>query len=305
MVSDRITQQIKTELSACKKSFTLVSAYCKLQALKQLDSSILEHCIKKTLIVRLRLADVLSGATELELYPFCAEHGWSLYFKLDLHAKLYLFDDNHFIIGSANATSNGLGICSDGNYEMAVTGIANQDDIKTVHDLINNSTEITESLYSKMKEYVQLKRKDIQLPDYGEWPRDILFPALPDFSSLSPNDFPPFEDPDEDLSATKVFLNLPPSASNSEIEYAFSKTKGYEWLYHTLTKEDDHKKRFRDTVLLLDNQMKGVDHKACKVCLHNLQEWIKSFQSLEIAAYPYRIDGYSHEFAIKSLQEEQ
>ena len=119
LISQQILDRICAELSNITESFTLISAYCKTPLVEYLDTFI-DRPLVKNLIVRLKPEDILAGATDIELYPYCKEHGWSMFFRLDLHAKTYIFDNLRCVLGSANATSSGLSIGGIGNYEMGV-----------------------------------------------------------------------------------------------------------------------------------------------------------------------------------------
>ena len=105
LLSDKLLKCISEELSELKESVLIISAYCKLPLIKYFDSCIKNVNADKTLVVRFRPDDIISGSSDLELYSYCKDNGWKLYFRLDLHAKTYVFDRIRCIIGSANATS--------------------------------------------------------------------------------------------------------------------------------------------------------------------------------------------------------
>lgn len=62
--------------------------------------------------------DLLSGSSELELYPFCKEKKITLYINNKIHLKVYSVDLKSAIIASGNISHNGL--MPDGNYECGV-----------------------------------------------------------------------------------------------------------------------------------------------------------------------------------------
>ena len=63
-------------------------------------------------------ADILSGSSDLELYPFCKEHGFTLYVSKGLHLKIYSMDLTSCILATGNISRNGL--LPGGNHEAAV-----------------------------------------------------------------------------------------------------------------------------------------------------------------------------------------
>ena len=59
LVSQKILDCIRDELSASRESFLLISAYCKLPLVKYFDSCIVNTSIEKKLVVRFRPDDTL------------------------------------------------------------------------------------------------------------------------------------------------------------------------------------------------------------------------------------------------------
>ena len=83
LVSQKILNRIRDELSRTTESFLLISAYCKLPLVKYFDTCISNANIniENKLIVRFRPEDITSGASDLEIYPYCRNNGWKLYFR--------------------------------------------------------------------------------------------------------------------------------------------------------------------------------------------------------------------------------
>ena len=97
---------LKQELGKVSQQLIVVSAFVKIEALKELDSY-LTTPIEKILLVRFRKSDILANSTDLDLYEYCKSNGWKMYFNFDLHSKIYVFDKETFFVGSANATLSG------------------------------------------------------------------------------------------------------------------------------------------------------------------------------------------------------
>ena len=76
LVSQQILDQIRTELASSTESFLLISAYCKLPLVEYFDSCIVNPNIEKKLVVRFLREDITSGASDLEIYPYCKQHGY-------------------------------------------------------------------------------------------------------------------------------------------------------------------------------------------------------------------------------------
>ena len=188
LISQQILDRICTELSNITESFTLISAYCKTPLVEYLDTFI-DRPLVKNLIVRLKPEDILAGATDLELYPYCKEHGWSMFFRLDLHAKTYIFDNLRCVLGSANATSRGLSIGGVGNYEMAVLNEIDDSDRQQVRNLFRSSVRMTDALYADMKTAISSMESQHTPRASAKWPEEINQFFHPDFSLLFSEDF--------------------------------------------------------------------------------------------------------------------
>ena len=298
IVKEQIRNRIKAELSNCNDSFTLISAYCKLSAVRFIDSIVFDRPLKKRIIVRMRPIDLIKRSTDLELYPYCANNGWELYFKTDLHAKLYFFDNTRFIIGSSNATSSGLILNDKGNFEMAVIGKAKSDDCQLVLDLIQESTRMTDAIYAVMKKYIEPLMIETRQEEYEEWPYDVTQLFSPDLSSLNIEDFPPCENPFHESSAAE-FLDISPNADIAEITSAFSTKKCYQWLIKLLADDEDHKMQFWEVKNAINSALIGEHSiRDARDCLSRLQQWIEALELSEVGVdLPGR---HSHRFFLRT-----
>ena len=193
LVSQKILDRISDELSKSTESFLLISAYCKLPLVKYFDTCISNIGIEKKLIVRFRPEDILFGASDLDIYPYCRDNGWKLYFRLDLHAKTYVFDRLRCIIGSANATGSGMNIGGFGNYEMAAVCELAEKDIQALKLLLLGSVEMNDSIYEIMHHAVDVQ--DTVATGLLQWPKKITDMFQPEYSLLFAEDFPPCAHP--------------------------------------------------------------------------------------------------------------
>jgi len=119
LIFEELKENLSQDLKKAEKNISIITAYCKKQALELIDSQILENQnISKRILVRFSLNDILTKATDLEIYDYCKKNNWNLYIQLNVHAKVYLIDEKICYMGSANATNNGLSIGRRGNLEM-------------------------------------------------------------------------------------------------------------------------------------------------------------------------------------------
>ena len=101
---------IADQVASSTETLHIISAFCKESAMKFIEANIKNELSEKRVMVRFLLSDILSGATDLNLYEFCKSNGWQMYVRFDLHAKTYIFDRKRCILGSANMTSRGIGL---------------------------------------------------------------------------------------------------------------------------------------------------------------------------------------------------
>lgn len=297
LVSQKILDRIQAELSKSTESFLLVSAFCKLPLVKYFDSCIATPSIDKKLVVRFRPDDLRAGASDLDIYPYCKDNGWKLYFRLDLHAKTYVFDRLRCIIGSANATSSGLNIGGDGNYEMATACGLEDDDLHALDLLLLGAVEMNDDIYNLMQTTLDLHTHSNT--ENLAWPKEILELFVPDYSLLFAEDFPlclhPVDATEEDL----VFLNLHHGASMDAIRQAFSNSKSFLWLYNLIKDHEAQEMYFGAISASLHNVLLNEPkpyRKDVKQLLSNLLSWITD---LEINAL--KVDRPNHSQRVRYI----
>lgn len=110
-------------------------------------------------ITRIYLEDLLSKVNSIEAIEMMIKAGIKVYAQKWLHTKLYLFDNNVGIIGSANFTSGGFG----GNIELSLMASNESDLINQIENycnleldkLKNNGGEVTLEMLSEIKKDYQ------------------------------------------------------------------------------------------------------------------------------------------------------
>ncbi len=69
-------------------------------------------------ITRWRRDDLMSGVSDPEVFEFCRERGYTLKCNPRLHAKVYSWDLDDALVGSANLTDSGMGEGESTNIEV-------------------------------------------------------------------------------------------------------------------------------------------------------------------------------------------
>lgn len=284
LISKSILGDINEEISKCTESFIVISAFCKLSLIKHFDSLLSHSVVEKKLIVRMKPEDIIKGATDLQLYDYCKQNGWILYFKTDLHAKTYVFDHVRCIVGSANATASGLSVGGVGNYEMATTSNLDSDDCAAIANLVEYSVEMTDEIYQIMKDHISNCNKSRNLNSL-KWPDEINRLNKIDYSILFAEDFPNVNNPFEEVGSEFGYWNNISDLSNEEILNLFAETKCYLWLKEELKKKENHELYFGEATVLLHNVLLNDPkpyRREVKELLANLLSWIEVLGCKEI-----------------------
>ena len=119
---------------------------------------ILADCMEKAtdlrayIITRFYREDFIQGVSDIKTLKKLNECGVQIYALQDLHAKLYLFDDDHALIGSANFTSGGF----KSNHELSLY-IADEPDVND--SLVDYFEELLEAILAQSPEYLLTSEK--------------------------------------------------------------------------------------------------------------------------------------------------
>jgi len=162
------------------------SAFIKDYALNKLLSS--APASEQAFVVRWRTEDILSGASDLNIYHTLKSAGHRLYINESLHAKIVFYKSNRALIGSGNLTSRGMGLTEKYNLESASLIELLETDWQVINQLINDSIEVTDDLYSDFKKHLlQEKEKKKSEPtveyDFSKHRKKYSLNSLPDSSS--------------------------------------------------------------------------------------------------------------------------
>ncbi len=271
LISNGILKKIEEEIHNCSQSFYAISAFCKITLLEFFDSNLSEDVYEKKLVVRMRPEDIICGATDISLYEYCKKHNWKLYFNFDLHAKTYVFDKMRCIVGSANATSTGMSLDCNGNYEMATVSILDNKDRQAIGELVENSVLMIDKTYSimcKSLEKMKIEKEHTSLI----WPDEIRNLYKKKIDVLFVEDFPAQFSPLD-------FIGM------EDIKVDFYNSKGYQWIKDELMKKDSHELYFGEASSLLHNKLVKDPkpyRKEVKELLSNLLNWIVELGCEEI-----------------------
>ena len=292
-----VKQKIIDEVSQASDNLQIISAFCKLQAIKFIDENISRPIKSKKLMVRFLLSDILNGATDFELYDYCKANGWQMYVRFDLHAKTYIFDRKRCILGSANLTSKGLGLSLHGNYELSSFATVDDSDLKKIDTLFDNAILMTDELYAEMKSDYGIAQNHQAPFKTFKWNTSIEQKFNPKFDLLFTYDFPSTPAPNFSDVNTFEFLEIGYIPSQEELKQAFRWSKAYLWLQNYISSCPEKASYFGGVTEALHDTFVNDPkpyRKEVKDLLANLLGWIQALNMEDIA-----IDRPNHSQRIK------
>ena len=293
-----VKQKIVDEVSHATDNLQIISAFCKLPAIKFIDENISHPIKNKKLMVRFLLSDILHGATDFELFDYCKANGWQLYVRFDLHAKTYIFDRKRCILGSANLTSKGLGLSLHGNYELSSFAEVDDSDLKKIDALFDNAILMTDELYVTMKSDYETAQSNQAPSKTFKWNTSIEQKFNPKIDLLFTYDFPSTSAPNFSDVNTFEFLEIGYIPSQEELKQAFRWSKAFLWLYNYVSSCPDKTSYFGGVTAALHNTLVNDPkpyRKEVKDLLANTLGWV---QALNIEDVTIDIPNYSQRIRV-------
>ena len=112
-------EAVVTLLATAKETCLIVAPFIRSQALQEVLEAIPDG-VETTIVTRWRPADLLAGASDLEVFDIASARDIPLYLRYDLHAKMFTADRT-CLVGSANVTETALGWRIPANLELVTT----------------------------------------------------------------------------------------------------------------------------------------------------------------------------------------
>lgn len=235
LFSQEILNAVNEELRVAKDSVQIISAYCKENAIKQLNSIIPGSVSEKKIMVRFRLDDILKGSTDFSIIDFCQQCGWKVYIRFDLHVKTYIVDGKRGFVGSANATNSGLNLSTYGNVEIGAMVDIDVTDMEKVEALYEDAIFVTDSIYEKLKAQYQTISTYEQGKQYS-WNQEIYELFTPKVKTLFS-----YELPEKDAFSVGEYMNFLDIIYSDDIETVKGGVRwsnAYLWLLSVLKQND-------------------------------------------------------------------
>ncbi|MBR5579407.1 MAG: phosphatidylserine/phosphatidylglycerophosphate/cardiolipin synthase family protein, partial [Lachnospiraceae bacterium] len=116
LISEKTREQIEELFNKSESSIQIVSPFLSVKTAEMLCKICKKRNINCTLVTRIYIKDLIDGVNSLKALKLLLEAGVEIYAIKGLHAKLYMFDEEYVIIGSANFTLAGL----EKNFELSI-----------------------------------------------------------------------------------------------------------------------------------------------------------------------------------------
>lgn len=281
LFSQEILNAVNEELRTAKDSVQIISAYCKENAIKQLNNFISDSVQEKKIMVRFRLDDILKGSTDFSIIDFCQQSGWKVYIRFDLHVKTYIVDGKRGFVGSANATNSGLNLGSHGNVEIGTLVDIDMVDMEKVEALYEDAIFVNDSVYEKLKAQYQMISTYEQDKQYV-WNQEIYELFTPKVKTLFSYELP--EKDEFSNGEYMTFLDTEYFNDTELMKETFRWSNAYLWLLNVL-KENDGCMYFGAITEKLHNALVSDPkpyRRDVKVLLANLLSMIEKLQMEEI-----------------------
>lgn len=93
--------------------------------------------------------DIVSGVSDIDIYPLLEDRGIALYLNQTIHLKLLVFASNWAFVTSGNITEKGMGLTQPCNLEIGCRTELGREDWKSIYQLLGASFRVDANIYRK------------------------------------------------------------------------------------------------------------------------------------------------------------
>lgn len=138
----------------------MIVPFIKLDALKRLNC-VQANKLRLKVICRWQPDDLLSGASDIDVFPYLKENGCELFLNWDVHLKLYVFWSNIAFNTSGNLTLRGLGYGDHSNIEVGNMVAITMEDWARIYRIVETSRLLDDALYEQFKTFVEQQNTEL------------------------------------------------------------------------------------------------------------------------------------------------
>jgi PLD-like domain len=292
--TDLYRNKLAAALANSQQEIAIISAYITIEGIEWILNKVPDN-VKCRVLSRWACSDLLSGASDLEVYKKLKERDYSLFILSDLHAKVAVVDKRGLFLGSANATNSGLKLVPGGNREIGTFIIPDEEDLNLIEALFNEGIFITEELYKRFEEEITLLKAEIgKVPTRRNWSKDLLNELRKTPQRIWVTETLWCQSPEElignnvkldssevqhDLALLGLEVFEQTQLSLEELEKAFLNSRIFNWLVGRLNSKENKEIYFGELTQALHNSFlddPAPYRRTVKDLLSNLLEWITS-----------------------------
>ena len=171
--SEEFKAEAELLISKTKGSLKVFSGFIKSGAIHWLKEHV-NDSVEVTLVGRFSASDLIKEASDLEVYKICKEQGWKVGILNNLHSKVFIFDSEHLMLGSANLTMRGLSLQGYGNLELGTKLVPSDEDLKRIESMQEDVVWIDDDLYEAMQKEIDSFDIEENEQDTFSWSRDLI-----------------------------------------------------------------------------------------------------------------------------------
>ena len=275
-------------LDKAKEQIIILSAFVKIKGINWLVDKISKEKISCTIISKWDHSDIAQGASDLECYEISKQNGWQFKVLKNLHAKIMLIDKKELFIGSPNLTAKGMSLTPVPNKEMGVKLEANQNDIRIINNLVDESILIDDQIYKDLLGWKNNLPK-LEKPSYSEFPVDIKKRLEENYDKLWVHNFPwctaeellDTKENSENVQHDLELFGLDRDNLEKEVIIKnIQNSKIYHWLINQINKQENKELYFGNLSSIIHNSLLDDPRpyrKDVKIFQVNLYSYIKLF----------------------------
>ena len=221
--TSEFSNSLREECALSKKSIRFYSAFIKQDAIEWLAENI-DDGIDVNVICRWRFADIKSRVSDLSVYNYCKSNNWKFGVDLNLHAKIYIFDETRVLIGSSNITKSAFGLRSDSNVEFGAAIQPEVTDLAKLNKIEDGAVWLNDELFQLIDSHTKSNTDNDNNINSLEWPTELMRELSKPIDVLWVSDFPQNSSP----------LAEGEGHDNHAIKQQFLGSRVYLWLIREL-----------------------------------------------------------------------
>ena len=164
---------LASALANARTSLSLISAYITVIGIEWVLERLNPSVSSFRVLARWSCGDLVSGASDLEVYELLRDREARFFVLPDLHAKVALVDKQELLVGSANITGHGLKLVPGGNREIGNKLVASPEDLLIVDAMFAEAIEVTPDLYDEFRKNVESLKPLAAPPVKLRWPAEF------------------------------------------------------------------------------------------------------------------------------------